>query len=225
MTEWWTYRPEHFLLFSERVYWRLLELYNAELWPWQAGALLIGVFVLYLSWRPYPRSGVLISGVMGLLWLIVAWSYLWSHYATINWAATYMAGAFVVQGILWIVIGVPGKRFQMSAQTGIRRSLGGGMVLYAVVIHPFAAIVIGRFPAASEVFGLTPDPLVIASLGMLVLSRINRMNLILWLLPCLWCLVSGVTLMTMGSPTALVLLLSPLIALVAIIVAKYQKPA
>jgi hypothetical protein len=28
MSEWWTYRPEDFLLFSPRVYWRMFELQN-----------------------------------------------------------------------------------------------------------------------------------------------------------------------------------------------------
>ena len=35
MSEWWTYRPEDFLLFSPRVYWRMFELHNAALWPLQ----------------------------------------------------------------------------------------------------------------------------------------------------------------------------------------------
>ena len=33
MSEWWTYRPSDFLLFAPRTYYRLFELYNAEIWP------------------------------------------------------------------------------------------------------------------------------------------------------------------------------------------------
>jgi len=39
MSEWWTYRPEDFLLFSPRVYWRLFELHNEALWPAQIAAI------------------------------------------------------------------------------------------------------------------------------------------------------------------------------------------
>ena len=33
MSEWWTYTPADFLLFSPRVYYRLFELYNRSFWP------------------------------------------------------------------------------------------------------------------------------------------------------------------------------------------------
>ena len=56
MSEWWTYRLESFLLFSERVYWRLFELHNAAIWPAQVVALLLGAMILYLLLRVRPWS-------------------------------------------------------------------------------------------------------------------------------------------------------------------------
>src|SRR5687768_15818374 len=53
MSEWWTYRPEDFLLFSPRVYWRMFEQYNAALWPLHVLALAAGlVIILLVAWRP-----------------------------------------------------------------------------------------------------------------------------------------------------------------------------
>ena len=43
MSEWWTYRPSDFLLFSPRTYYRLFELYNAEVWPGHVLALALGL--------------------------------------------------------------------------------------------------------------------------------------------------------------------------------------
>ena len=54
MTEWWTYAPEDFLLFSPRVYWRMFELHNAAVWPSQALALLVGAAILVWVVRPKP---------------------------------------------------------------------------------------------------------------------------------------------------------------------------
>ena len=48
MSEWWTYRPEDFLLFSPRVYWRMFELHNAALWPLQVLALAAGLIIILL---------------------------------------------------------------------------------------------------------------------------------------------------------------------------------
>ena len=53
MSEWWTYRPEDFLLFSPRVYWRMFELHNAALWPLHLLALAAGLIIIVLiAWRP-----------------------------------------------------------------------------------------------------------------------------------------------------------------------------
>src|SRR3982074_3146188 len=48
MSEWWTYRPEDFLLFSPRVYWRMFELHNAGLWAPQVLALAAGLILIPL---------------------------------------------------------------------------------------------------------------------------------------------------------------------------------
>ena len=48
MSEWWTYRPVNFLLFSPRVYWRMFELHNAALWPLQVLALAAGLIIILL---------------------------------------------------------------------------------------------------------------------------------------------------------------------------------
>jgi hypothetical protein len=59
----------------------------------------------------------------------------------------------------------------------------------------------GRGWASSEVFGIAPDPTAMATLGVLLLAR---GRLLPWLLPIaiLWCLLSGLTLQTMGEPQA-----------------------
>ena len=96
MSEWWTYRPEDFLLFSPRVYWRMFELHNAALWPLQVLALAAGLLIiLLLAWRPrgYARWLALL---LAILWIFVGWTFLWNRYADINWAAAYVAPAFVV---------------------------------------------------------------------------------------------------------------------------------
>ena len=48
MSEWWTYSLSSFLLFSARTYYRLFELYNAEVWPLQ--------IVTLGAWTCDPRS-------------------------------------------------------------------------------------------------------------------------------------------------------------------------
>ena len=104
MSEWWTYRPSDFLLFAPRTYYRLFELYNAEVWPVHIVALLAGVTILVLMRSHAPWRGRLIAAMLAACWLWVAWAFHWQRYATINWAASYFAVGFAIEALLlfWI---------------------------------------------------------------------------------------------------------------------------
>ena len=98
MSEWWTYRPANFLLFSPRVYWRMFELYNAALWPLQVLALAAGlIIILLVAWRP-RSSARWLALLLAIIWIFVGWSFLWSRYAAINWAAADVAPALEPTG-------------------------------------------------------------------------------------------------------------------------------
>ena len=49
MSEWWTYRLSDFLMFSPRTYYRLFELYNAEVWPGHWVGLSVGATALFAA--------------------------------------------------------------------------------------------------------------------------------------------------------------------------------
>ena len=200
MSEWWTYRPEDFLLFSPRVYWRMFELHNAALWPLQVPALASGIMILLLVARR-PRSSVRWLGLLlASLWIFVGWSFLWTRYATINWAAAYVAPAFVVEGVLFLVAGS-----LLNGLTFDRRGFAGWtgyfLLAFALAGQPLLAPLQGRGWASSEVFGIAPDPTAIATLGLLLLAR-GRLVPLLLPIPVLWCLLSGMILRTMGEPQA-----------------------
>jgi hypothetical protein len=198
MSEWWTYRPEDFLLFSPRTYWRMFELHNAALWPLHVAMLAAGLtIILFIVWRRGIRTRW-IALILAALWIFVGWSFLWNRYSTINWAATYVAPAFFAESMLLLVA------FLLDALTFGRRPADwvGYLILgFALAGQPLLAPMQGRGWASSEVFGIAPDPTAMATLGVLLLAR---GRLLPWLLPipALWCLLSGMTLQTMGEPQA-----------------------
>jgi hypothetical protein len=86
-----------------------------------------------------------------------------------------------------------------------RRGLAGwiGYLILASALAgaPLLAPLQGRGWATSEVFGIAPDPTAIATLGVLLLAR-GKLLPLLVPIPILWCLLSGMTLSTMGEPQA-----------------------
>ena len=153
MSEWWTYRPEDFLLFSPRVYWRMFELHNGTLWPLHVLALAAGLIILLLIAR-WPRSSARwLALVLAFVWIFVGWSFLWNRYADINWAATYVAPAFAVEGVLLLVCGPLLDSIAFDPR-GLAGRIGYFMLAFALAGQPLLAPLQGRGWASSEVFGM-----------------------------------------------------------------------
>ncbi|AWJ87993.1 MFS transporter permease (plasmid) [Azospirillum sp. TSH58] len=221
MPEWWTYSTEDFLLFSPRTYWRLIERHNEALWPAHVLMMMLGAAILLWLVRPRPWSHRVIAGTLTVLWAWLAWSFLWERYATINWAASYAAPLFVLQAVLLALVG--GRLHWSLSRAGLA-PMGFALFLYALVLHPLAALLAGRPLRGAEVFGITPDPTAIATIGLIMMAD-GRWSWLLLAVPTAWCLASWVTLNGMGSPEQWVLLGATLMALVPFARRRTARPA
>lgn len=198
MSEWWTYSLSDFLLFAPRTYWRLFELYNAAIVPLQAVALVVGALLVCVSLRPTRPHLRLALGVLSLAWLWIGIAFLLRHYATINWSAPWLAGAFAVQAVLLGVTALA-LRARTYSDSVIATSLHAKLlVAFAVAIWPLLGILDGRSWRGWEFFGVAPDPTAIGTLGILLLLP-RRPRTVLSIVPAAWCLVSAATLWTMGA--------------------------
>jgi hypothetical protein len=219
MSEWWTYSLSDFLLFSPRTYYRLFDLYNAALWPAHVPALAIGLAIPALMVRGGGYRWSRAAGILlGACWLWVAWAFLFNRYATINWAATWFAGLFVVQAVLLVSAGAVGDGIESAS-----RLRGAGAVVlfaFALLIQPLIGPFMGRPWPQVEVFGMAPDPTALGTLGFALLPPTPRRRWLLLFIPLLWCAISGATLWAMGAPDALVL---PAAGLLAVILAASQR--
>jgi len=208
MSEWWTYSLSDFLMFSSRSYYRLIESYNAAIWPAHVLALVTGIIVIGAIARPRQHLQRSAALVLAAAWGWAAWAYHLERYAEINTAAPYFAAAFAVQALLlcWLAYR-PGNT--APAPQRVALSITG----LAIFAYPLLALARdnGTWRQA-EVFGIVPDPTVIATLGMLLAWRAPA---IFWLIPVSWCLVSGATLMELKIGHAWLL---PALALAAVVV-------
>ena len=200
MSEWWTYSLSDFLLFSPRTYYRLFELYNASIWPAQLVALALGALLLLLLLvRPTRWRGWCVAAILAGGWLWVASVYHLQHYVTINWAAAYFGYAFAIEALLLSWTGGIRDRLRFRPLSDAIGASGVGLVAFAVAIYPIIGpLLLGRPWAQAEIFGVAPDPTVMATLGVLVAAE--RRHSLLLLLLLLWCAISGATLWTMQSP-------------------------
>ena len=171
MSEWWTYRPSDFLLFAPRTYYRLFELYNSEVWPVHIVALLAGVTILALMRSRAPGRGRMIAAMLAAGWLWVAWAFHWQRYATINWAASYFAVGFAIEALLLVWIGVVRDRLRFDSNRSAIARVGVAMFAFALMAQPLVGLLFGRERLQLEFFGVTPDPTVVATLGLLLAAN------------------------------------------------------
>jgi hypothetical protein len=215
MPEWWTYGLSDFLLFSPRTYYRLLQRHNEAVWPAQALMLGLGALILWLLRRPSLRRSRIISTIFAGLWAWIAWAFLWRRYATINWAATYAILLFVMETLLLGWVGSVKGRLTYRPSRDPAGMIGMSLLAFSLAIYPLLAALFGRPWRQTEVFGITPDPTALATLGLLAMAEGGRRGALM-VVPMLWCLLSGATLLAMGSPEAWVQIPAPLITLGAI---------
>jgi hypothetical protein len=197
MPDWMTYGLADFLMFSPRVYFRLIERYNQEVWPLQivfiAGALVVLIPAITRINRAIAFPALAVA------WAFCAWQFLWMRYAVINWAMSYAAAIYLLQAgllVLWTRLAGRGPpRSPLHLYGGI------GLMLFGLLAYPFLSLLSGRSLASAEVFGLMPDPTATATLGA-VLALSPKLSLALLLIPLLWSAFSGLTLLAMEDAGA-----------------------
>jgi hypothetical protein len=218
MSEWWTYRPADLLMFSPETYYRLFELYNADVWPAQIIVLGAGFAIFVLMFRGPGGRGHAIAALLAAAWLAVAWAYFVERYASINLAAPYFAWGFAAQTVLTAVSGVLMGRLAFNDPRALTAKVGVALFLFALLLQPLIGPLAVREWSGAELFGLAPDPTVVATLGVLVAA--DRVRWELFVIPVVWCAITGATLWTMGSPEAL---LMPAAGLSSLILAAHRS--
>lgn len=218
MSEWWTYRLSSFLLFSARTYRRLVESYNGDVWPLQVLCLAIGLGMLIaLRRKQWPLRDRAVFVLLGAAWCSVAWSFEYSRFAAINWAADYTAVMFALQAaaLLWVGAMRGGLAFR-------RKRAPTDLIAFVLVVvgllYPLIGASLGRPWAQAEVFGLMPDPTVIVTLGFVLLA--DPMPRWLIAIPLASCVFSGAMLAALRAGDAWVV---PTVAVVALACALWRR--
>src|SRR5262245_27960205 len=181
MSEWWTYTLSDLILFSSHAYYRLIELYNAAIWPAQLLAVAVGIAVLVLARRAGPVASRWAGVLLAVCWLWIGAMCHIVRYATFNTAAPYFGWIFALEALLLIAKRIDFDRKDRAAYA---------IFLFALLVMPLAAPLLGRGWRAAEVFGVAPDPTAVGTLGILLLARARR-RWVLMVLPACWCFVTG----------------------------------
>jgi len=189
-----SYRLSDFILFSQTVYFRQFELYNQAIWPLHCVAILFSVLMLYMLWKKPAWTGRVISGLLVVSWLWVAWAFLYQRFYQIHVVADWYAFGFVLQAVFLAGYGVIKNRLTLCVTSRPRLIIGAGVLFIALVFYPFVPLITGRSWLQFEMFAIAPDPTVLATLAILLSYKAPK---VLYIIPVIWVIVSGMTLFIM----------------------------
>lgn len=173
--------------------------YNAAIWPAQIVAYVLGLVAVAAVWSARPIASRLNLATLALMWALNAIGYHFLFFSRINPAASFFAGFFVLQAILFAatIMATNGLRFEIGRD--FRSFAGLAAILYAMLIYPILGIQAGHGLMAGPMFGVAPCPTTIFTIGMLLLMR-RRWVVWLSIIPLLWSLVGLAAALQLGIP-------------------------
>jgi len=175
--------------FSHREFELLIAVYNAMIWPLQPIVHGAGVLMLVSLFRPSPGRDRWVTVFLAVLW---AWNGIVYHltfFARINPAAMVFGGVFIVQSALLFEAALH-QRLQFGAASTRRAGLAWAVLIYAAVVYPLIGIWRGTGYVFLPAFGLTPCPLTMTTLGILLLAGPTCPRR-LYVVPAAWAAVGG----------------------------------
>jgi len=196
-------------------------LYNGVIWPLQWLAQAVGIGLLALLWKPSrtrDRTSILLLAVM---WLWTGLAYHVVFFSLINPAATLFGMFFVFEGLLLAEAGLRG-RLIFGKASGLGRALGWALLVYAVLGYPALGLMLGERALELPAFGLTPCPVVLATLGVLLLAT-GPVRPWLFVIPVGWALIGGSAAVLLRVPQDWPLLLSPFLLAIVVIRERLQE--
>ncbi|MDX1587767.1 MAG: DUF6064 family protein [Oleiphilaceae bacterium] len=210
-----TYSLSHFMPMTPEVYFRLFERLNSQLWPWQ-----LLVFALFLAGAEALRRGrsVMAGVLVALCWLWVALAFQFSLHGELSPAGAWLGWAFVLQALLLLVAGWRG---QLVGQRGPRARVGLALLVFALFLYPLLGPLTVRTWAGLEVPGTAPDPTLMATLALLVMTP--RLPWLLVPVPVLALVFSAATWWTLGWEPGLVVGLLAILFLLCPLIGRLRQ--
>lgn len=187
------------LPFTREQFFDIFAAYNAAVWPaqWVAGG--IGVIAVVATLRDSVPASRVVSACLAAMWLWTGVVYHAIFFASINGAARIFAGLFVLQGLAFVATGVVGGRLFFSARGGAWGVVGWALIVYAGLIYPLIGLAAGHASERLPLFGITPCPVTIFTVGLLLLAR-PPLPAALVVIPALWSLIGGSAALLLGVP-------------------------
>jgi len=172
--------------------------YNTGVWPAQVVAYALTLLIVAapfdrrVGWRTKAAAAALAA-----LWIWTGVVYHVGYLSAISPPAFVFGALFGAQGVLLLVVGAVGGRPADGEPSAPERRVGWALIGYAMIVYPLLGRLTGHGWTELPSFGITPCPLTIFSLGVLLLAPRPVPRLLL-VVPFVWALIGGSAAVLLG---------------------------
>ena len=146
------------------------------------------------------------------MWLWTGFGYFGLSFSVINKAAYLFAALFIVQGCYLMYAGVYRHQVRFGLRSDLATGVGVSFVVYAAIVYPLIGVATGHRYPEMPMFGVTPCPVTIFTLGLLLLTM-HPVPRWLFVIPFVWSLIGGSAAILLHVPQDWLLLVSGCIAI------------
>lgn len=189
--------------------------YNEAVWPAHVVAYGLAAICLLALVREEQRFQRPAAMALAAMWLWTGIVYHGIYFAPINGAARLFAAFFVIEGVWLLAVACGRGGLGFHRRGGIRGVAGAALIVYATILYPVAGALAGDVWPRVPAFGITPCPLTLFTLGLLLFTRRAGG---LWVAPLFWSAASGSATLRLGMvQDSMLLVAGPLIAFLLIL--------
>ncbi len=185
--------------FTVEQFFDVFKAYNTAIWPAQVIAYLIGVGAIALAFRENRLFGRIISGILALFWIWMGVFYHMVYFSTINPAAWTFGALFVLEGLLFIVVGSIWGRLSFGFDLKPIPIVGAIFILYAMVVYPLLGLALGHWYPRAPMFGVAPCPTTIFTFGLLLWAK-KPVPAYVLVIPLIWSIIGTMAAISLQVP-------------------------
>jgi Family of unknown function (DUF6064) len=161
--------------------------YNEGVFPMQILFYLMGIIAIYLALKPNAYSDKIISSILAFFWLWMGVVYHLIYFTEFNKLAYLFGGFFIVQSILFVVLGAFQSKFSFQFHADKFGKTGMSLILFALIIYPILGYFLGHIYPSSPTFGL-PCPTTIFTFGILLINK-KKCPILILIIPFVWSII------------------------------------
>lgn len=207
--------------FTVEQFFGVFRTYNTAIWPAQLIAYLLGIVALAAALHETKHSARIVSGVLALFWIWIGVFYHIAHFSVINSAAWIFGFFYIVQGLLFLLIGVIQNKLSFRFSLKLLPMIGALFVLYATVIYPLLGMSFGHSYHNSPIFGVAPCPTTIFTFGILLWAT-KPLPAYLLIIPLLWSIVGMSAAVNLRVPQDYGLVVAGVIGTILILIQNHR---